>query len=141
MPANTVDVVRRWRSIVVALAVEALRLDVDSSLCYILAEHLRQTRERLDATQQALVTPLTVGRWRTDIAREYIEDIEIEPHLRRLSSTSSFAARSIFNRVLNLDIDTLDDLAREVSLDELEPEIARILKGGQTGRVVVNLKD
>ena len=30
-------------------------------------------------------------------------------------------------------------LAREVTLEELEPEIDRILQGGQTGRVVVNL--
>jgi hypothetical protein len=31
-------------------------------------------------------------------------------------------------------------LAREVTLEELEPEIDRILQGGQTGRVVVSLK-
>ena len=104
MPTNFASVVRRWRSIVVALAVEALRQDVDSTLCLILEAHLRHVRERLDEIQRA------IGDWRTDIAREYIEDIEIGPHLRRLSSTSSFAARSIFNRVLNLDVDTLDDL-------------------------------
>ena len=33
----------------------------------------------------------------------------------------------------------LEQVARECSLDELEPEIERILKGQQTGRVVVNL--
>ena len=33
----------------------------------------------------------------------------------------------------------LAELAREVGLDELEPEIERILQGGQTGRVVVRL--
>lgn len=36
-------------------------------------------------------------------------------------------------------IDQLDSLAREVSLDQLSPEISRILDGGQQGRVVVNL--
>jgi len=36
-------------------------------------------------------------------------------------------------------LDALEDLAREVTLDDIEPEIARILKGGQTGRVLVNL--
>ena len=35
---------------------------------------------------------------------------------------------------------SLDKLAREVPLAELEPEIDRILKGGQTGRVLVALK-
>jgi hypothetical protein len=33
----------------------------------------------------------------------------------------------------------LDNLCREVSLDELENEIDLILKGGQTGRVVVKM--
>ena len=36
-------------------------------------------------------------------------------------------------------LDALAELAREVALDELEPEIARMLQGGQTGRVVVRL--
>ena len=36
-------------------------------------------------------------------------------------------------------LDALAELAREVTLDELEPEIERILQGGQTGRVVVRL--
>ena len=108
MPASTVDVVRRWRSIVVALAVEALRLDVDSSLCYIVDEHLRQTRERLNVIQQSLATPLTVGRWRTDIAREYLEDIDIEPHLRRLGSSSSSITNSFFDRISAVDSD--DDI-------------------------------
>ena len=36
-------------------------------------------------------------------------------------------------------IDGLDSLAREVSLDQLSPEITRILEGGQQGRVLVNL--
>ncbi len=35
--------------------------------------------------------------------------------------------------------DCLDDLCREVSLDELDREIDLILKGGQTGRVVVRM--
>ena len=35
--------------------------------------------------------------------------------------------------------DRLDNLCREVSLDELENEIDLILKGGQTGRVVVKM--
>ena len=35
---------------------------------------------------------------------------------------------------------SLDRLTREVSLEELDPEIDRILKGGQTGRVVVALR-
>jgi acrylyl-CoA reductase (NADPH) len=34
----------------------------------------------------------------------------------------------------------LDKLAREVPLEELEPEIGRILEGGQTGRVLVKLQ-
>ncbi len=34
----------------------------------------------------------------------------------------------------------LDRLTREVSLDELDPEIDRILRGGQTGRVLVRLQ-
>ncbi len=34
----------------------------------------------------------------------------------------------------------LDRLTREVSLDELDPEIDRILRGGQTGRVLVTLQ-
>lgn len=33
----------------------------------------------------------------------------------------------------------LDELVREVTLDQLNPEIDRILQGGQAGRVVVNL--
>ncbi len=37
-------------------------------------------------------------------------------------------------------LDQLDRLAREVSLAELDPEIDRILKGGQTGRVLVRLQ-
>ena len=48
-------------------------------------------------------------------------------------------------RIWNLVVDDwkLDPsamLAREVTLEELEPEIDRILQGGQTGRVVVSLK-
>ena len=34
----------------------------------------------------------------------------------------------------------LDKLARQVSLEELEPQIERILEGGQTGRVLVTLR-
>ncbi len=34
----------------------------------------------------------------------------------------------------------LDELVREVTLDQLEVEIQRILQGGQTGRVIVNLQ-
>jgi alcohol dehydrogenase len=34
----------------------------------------------------------------------------------------------------------LDQLAREVSLEDLDPEIDRILEGGQTGRVLVKLR-
>ena len=37
-------------------------------------------------------------------------------------------------------LDALAEMAREVTLDELEPEIERMLQGGQTGRVVVSLK-
>jgi hypothetical protein len=37
-------------------------------------------------------------------------------------------------------LDTLTALAREVTLEDLEPEIDRILQGAQTGRVVVRLK-
>lgn len=37
-------------------------------------------------------------------------------------------------------LDTLSEMVRAVTLDELEPEIARILQGGQTGRVLVRLK-
>ena len=37
-------------------------------------------------------------------------------------------------------LQVLDKLAREVSLEELDPEIERILKGGQTGRVRVTLQ-
>ena len=37
-------------------------------------------------------------------------------------------------------LDTSAMLAREVTLEELDPEIDRILQGGQTGRVVVRLK-
>lgn len=33
----------------------------------------------------------------------------------------------------------LDELVREVTLDQLNPEIDRILQGGQVGRVIVNL--
>jgi hypothetical protein len=33
----------------------------------------------------------------------------------------------------------LDQIAREVSLEQLSPEIDRILKGEQKGRVVVRL--
>jgi len=36
-------------------------------------------------------------------------------------------------------LDHLDRIPREVALGDLEPELARILEGGQTGRVVVNL--
>ncbi len=36
-------------------------------------------------------------------------------------------------------VESLDSLAREVSLDQLSPEIARILAGKQQGRVLVNL--
>jgi len=38
-------------------------------------------------------------------------------------------------------LDSLSEMVREVTLDELEPEIARILQGRQTGRVLVRLKD
>jgi len=37
-------------------------------------------------------------------------------------------------------LSALDQLAREVSLEELDPEIDRILEGGQTGRVLVRLR-
>jgi NADPH:quinone reductase-like Zn-dependent oxidoreductase len=37
-------------------------------------------------------------------------------------------------------LDALAELAKEVPLDELEPEIERILQGGQIGRVVVRLE-
>ncbi len=37
-------------------------------------------------------------------------------------------------------LQSLDKLAREVSLAELDPEIERILKGGQIGRVLVKLQ-
>ena len=37
-------------------------------------------------------------------------------------------------------LDGLVEMAREVTLEELEPEIDRIMQGGQTGRVVVRLK-
>jgi alcohol dehydrogenase len=37
-------------------------------------------------------------------------------------------------------LDGLVEMAREVTLEELEPEIERILQGGQTGRVVVKLE-
>ena len=37
-------------------------------------------------------------------------------------------------------LSVLDKLAREVSLGDLEPEIDRILKGEQTGRVLVTLQ-
>lgn len=37
-------------------------------------------------------------------------------------------------------LDSLDALAKEISLEELEENIELILKGGQTGRVLVNLK-
>jgi hypothetical protein len=33
----------------------------------------------------------------------------------------------------------LNDLCREVTLDELESEIELILQGGQTGRVIVRM--
>lgn len=36
-------------------------------------------------------------------------------------------------------LDVLDEMVREVSLDQLDEEIQRILSGGQTGRVVVRL--
>lgn len=36
-------------------------------------------------------------------------------------------------------LDVLDELVREVSLDDLDKEIQRTLSGGQVGRVVVNL--
>lgn len=36
-------------------------------------------------------------------------------------------------------IDQFDSLAREISLDELSPEISRILEGGQQGRILINL--
>ena len=38
-------------------------------------------------------------------------------------------------------IDATDDLATERTLETLEPEIQRILKGEQTGRVIVNLTE
>lgn len=37
-------------------------------------------------------------------------------------------------------LDNLDALAREVTLDEVGAELDRILQGGQTGRVIVNLQ-
>ncbi len=37
-------------------------------------------------------------------------------------------------------LDQLDALSREVALDELDPELDRILAGEQVGRVIVNLK-
>ncbi len=37
-------------------------------------------------------------------------------------------------------LDVLDKLAREVSLEDLDPQIERILEGGQTGRVLVTLQ-
>jgi NADPH:quinone reductase-like Zn-dependent oxidoreductase len=37
-------------------------------------------------------------------------------------------------------LDGLVEMGREVTLEELEPEIERILQGGQTGRVVVKLE-
>ncbi len=37
-------------------------------------------------------------------------------------------------------LEVLDELTREVKLDQLDEEIQRILRGGQTGRVVVNLE-
>ena len=36
-------------------------------------------------------------------------------------------------------LDSLSAMVREVTLDEVEPEIERILQGGQTGRVIVRL--
>lgn len=36
-------------------------------------------------------------------------------------------------------LDALDELAREVPLEQLDQEIERILRGGQTGRVIVHL--
>lgn len=37
-------------------------------------------------------------------------------------------------------LDNLEELAKECTLDELEPEIKKILRGGQTGRILVNLR-
>ncbi len=37
-------------------------------------------------------------------------------------------------------LEMLETLGREVTLDKLDPEIDLILKGGQTGRVVVKLE-
>ena len=37
-------------------------------------------------------------------------------------------------------LDVLDKFAREVSLEDLDPQIERILEGGQTGRVLVTLQ-
>ncbi len=36
-------------------------------------------------------------------------------------------------------LENLSNLVREITLDELDPEITKILQGGQTGRVLVNL--
>ncbi|MCB8962254.1 MAG: YhdH/YhfP family quinone oxidoreductase [Ardenticatenales bacterium] len=36
-------------------------------------------------------------------------------------------------------LDNLESLAREISLDDLDPEIDKILAGGQTGRILVGL--
>ena len=36
-------------------------------------------------------------------------------------------------------LDNLENLIREVTLDQLDPEISRIMQGGQVGRVLVNL--
>ncbi|MFW6276395.1 MAG: oxidoreductase, partial [Bacteroidota bacterium] len=35
----------------------------------------------------------------------------------------------------------IENIIKEVSLEDLEPEIQKILEGGQKGRVLVNLKD
>ncbi len=48
----------------------------------------------------------------------------------------------IWDRIAGLwKIDPTDDLVAERTLETLEPEIQRILRGGQTGRVVVNLAE
>ncbi|MBI9092631.1 MAG: hypothetical protein JEZ12_25725 [Desulfobacterium sp.] len=47
---------------------------------------------------------------------------------------------TIWNRLANeWKCDQLQDLYREVPLEDIDTEIARILRGGQQGRVVINL--
>ncbi len=50
--------------------------------------------------------------------------------------------RELWSRIATRwKVPQLEASAREVRLEELEPEIERILHGGQAGRVVVNLQD